>query len=93
MDGGIEGEVVFNTSMVGYQEMLSDPSYAKQIVVMSYPEIGNCGINDFDFENQETYISGVIVKNYSKQESHYRAKETLSSFFKRKEYIIDYKKN
>ena len=48
-----EGEVVFNTGMTGYQEILTDPSYAKQIVVMTYPEIGNYGINDFDFESEE----------------------------------------
>ena len=85
--GGCEGEVVFNTSSSGYQEIYTDPTYAKQIVVMTYPEIGNCGINDFDNESETCHVVGVIVKNYSKQDSHYKAKESLSNYFKRKLFI------
>ncbi|MBQ7286402.1 MAG: glutamine-hydrolyzing carbamoyl-phosphate synthase small subunit [Candidatus Gastranaerophilales bacterium] len=85
--GGCEGEVVFNTSSSGYQEIYTDPTYAKQIVVMTYPEIGNCGINDFDNESETCHVVGVIVKNYSKQDSHYKAKESLSNYFKRKGVI------
>ena len=77
--GGVEGEVVFNTSMTGYQEILTDPSYAKQIVVMTYPEIGNYGINDFDFESDKPFVSGFVVKECCKTESHYRAKEDLDT--------------
>ena len=55
--GGCFGEIVFNTSMTGYQEILTDPSYAGQIIVMTYPEIGNYGVNDFDFES---FIARVI---------------------------------
>ena len=61
--GGYCGEVVFNTSMTGYQEILTDLSYAKQIVIMTYPEIGNYGINDFDFEADNPALVGLIVKN------------------------------
>ena len=85
--GGYEGEVVFNTSAAGYQEIISDPAYAKQIVVMSYPEIGNCGINDFDFESDHCMLTGLIVKNYSKQESHYKSRETLADFLKKRNVI------
>ena len=85
--GGWEGEIVFNTSMTGYQEILTDPSYAKQIVVMTYPEIGNYGINDYDFESENPALVGLIVKNYSKQESHYKAKETLAEYLKKKNVV------
>ena len=77
--GGYEGEVVFNTSMSGYQEIITDPTYAKQIVIMSYPEIGNYGINDFDFESDNPSIVGVVVKNYCKNESHYKSRNNLSA--------------
>ncbi len=85
--GGYEGEVVFNSSSTGYQEIISDPAYAKQIVVMTYPEIGNYGINDFDFESDNPALVGFIVKSYSKQESHYKTRETLSNFLKMKNVI------
>ncbi|MBQ8848281.1 MAG: glutamine-hydrolyzing carbamoyl-phosphate synthase small subunit [Candidatus Gastranaerophilales bacterium] len=85
--GGFEGEVVFNTSMVGYQEILSDPNYAKQILVMTYPEIGNYGVNDFDFESDNTHLVGLIVKNNCQQESHYKSRESLSNFLKKKNII------
>ena len=82
--GGYEGEVVFNNAANGYQEIITDPAYAKQIVVMAYPEIGNCGINDFDFESENPSLVGLIVKNYSKQESHYKSRDTLSNYLKMK---------
>jgi len=85
--GGWDGEIVFNTSMTGYQEILTDPSYAKQIVVMTYPEIGNYGINDYDFESEKPAAVGLIVKNYSKTESHYKAKEPLSDYLKKKNIV------
>ena len=85
--GGYEGEIVFNTSMSGYQEILSDPSYAKQIVVMTYPEIGNYGINDFDFEADNPALVGLVVKNNCKQESHYKSRESLSNYLKMKNII------
>lgn len=76
------GEIVFNTSLTGYQEILTDPSYAGQIIVMTYPEIGNYGINDFDFESAKPFLSGFIVKNYSKKESHYNAVKSLGDYLK-----------
>lgn len=85
--GGYEGEVVFNTSCLGYQETITDPAYAKQILIMAYPEIGNCGINDFDNESENTKLAGLIVKNYSKQESHYKSRESLSNYLKRNNVV------
>jgi len=85
--GGYEGEVVFNSASCGYQEIITDPAYAKQILVMAYPEIGNCGINDFDNESEAPQLAGLIVKNYSKQESHYKSRETLSNYLRRNNVI------
>ncbi len=85
--GGYSGEIVFNTSMTGYQEILTDPSYAKQIVIMTYPEIGNYGINDFDFESDNPALVGFIAKNFCKNESHYKSRENLSNYLKTKNII------
>lgn len=85
--GGYEGEVVFNAASCGYQEIISDPAYAKQIIVMSYPEIGNCGINDFDFESDNPALVGLVVKNCAKQESHYKSRESLANYLKTKNII------
>lgn len=85
--GGYEGEVVFVTASSGYQEIITDSAYAKQILVMAYPEIGNCGINDFDFESEEPSLVGLVVKNNCKTESHYKSRESLSSFLKKKNVI------
>src|SRR5579885_3368617 len=71
------GEVVFNTSMTGYQEILSDPSYAGQVVVLTYPLIGNYGINDFDFESRRVQVQGFIVYEPSPTPSHTLARMTL----------------
>lgn len=73
------GEVVFNTGMSGYQEILSDPSYCGQLVVMTAPHIGNTGINDFDFESQKPQVSGFILRAHSSEYySSYRARGSLS---------------
>ena len=85
--GGYEGEVVFNTSMAGYQEILTDPSYAKQIVIMTYPEIGNYGINDFDFESQKPALVGIIAKNFCENESHYQASSNILKYFRENNVI------
>jgi carbamoyl-phosphate synthase small subunit len=82
-DGESEGEVVFNTSMTGYQEILTDPSYYGQIVTMTYPLIGNYGINDQDFESCRPHVSAFIVKEYSKIYSNYRATSSLGDFLKK----------
>jgi carbamoyl-phosphate synthase small subunit len=76
------GEVVFNTSMSGYQEVLTDPSYNGQIVAMTYPMIGNYGINMEDVESGKIQVSGFIVKEYSKTYSNYRAVMSLSDYLK-----------
>lgn len=74
------GEIVFNTSMTGYQEILTDPSYANQIIVMTYPEIGNYGINSEDFESKKPECLGFVVKNNCEKESHYKSEKTLSNY-------------
>ena len=74
------GEVVFNTSMTGYQEMLTDPSYAGQIVVPTYPLIGNYGINEADFESRKVQVSGFVVREHCAQPSHATSTSTLHEF-------------
>ena len=81
--GEAAGEVVFNTSMAGYQEILTDPSYAGQMVTMTYPLIGNYGINPEDFESDRPYLSGFIIKELSGIPSNWRSRETLDAFLKR----------
>ncbi|EKD41267.1 MAG: hypothetical protein ACD_73C00786G0002 [uncultured bacterium] len=79
----VSGEVVFNTSLTGYQEVLTDPSYKGQMVVMTYPEIGNYGVNLEDAESRGLFLSALIVKNYSPIVSNFRAKESLDAYLKR----------
>jgi carbamoyl-phosphate synthase small subunit len=74
------GEVVFNTSMVGYQEMLTDPSYAGQIVVPTYPLIGNYGINEQDFESAKIQVRGFAIREECYQPSHYLSTQTLHQY-------------
>ncbi len=74
------GEVVFNTSMVGYQEMLTDPSYAGQIVVSTYPLIGNYGINEQDSESKKIQVSGFVVREECQEPNHYLGTRTLHEF-------------
>ncbi|TDJ59156.1 MAG: carbamoyl-phosphate synthase small subunit [Nitrospina sp.] len=81
--GEAEGEVVFNTSMTGYQEVLTDPSYCGQMVLMTYPLIGNTGINPEDFESDRPYLSAFIIKELSPIPSNWRSRETLDEFLKR----------
>ena len=76
-------EVVFNTSVVGYQEIISDPSYTDQGVVMTYPLIGNYGMADDDYETDIPTISGLIVREYNDDPSNFRSKETLDVVMKR----------
>ncbi|MDO4490980.1 MAG: glutamine-hydrolyzing carbamoyl-phosphate synthase small subunit [Lachnospiraceae bacterium] len=75
-------ELVFNTSMVGYQEILSDPSYTDQAVVMTYPIIGNYGINPQDFETRNPSIGALIVREYAPEPSNFRSSSTLGDFMK-----------
>ena len=75
-------ELVFNTSMVGYQEILSDPSYTDQAIVMTYPIIGNYGINSDDFESASGRAGALIVREYTPEPSNFRSAETLDSYMK-----------
>jgi carbamoyl-phosphate synthase small subunit len=81
-EGEAAGEVVFNTSMTGYQEILTDPSYEGQLVAMTYPEIGNVGANPEDIESRKPFVRGFIVKNYTAQPSNWRAAQTLHEYMK-----------
>ena len=74
------GEVVFNTSMTGYQEMLTDPSYAGQIVVPTYPLIGNYGVNEQDFESKRIQVRGFVVKEECLEPNHYLSQKTINSY-------------
>ena len=76
-------EIVFNTSMVGYQEILSDPSYTDQAVVMTYPLIGNYGMNADDYETETPTIGALIVHDYNDEPSNFRSKETLGAVMER----------
>ncbi len=86
-DGTSYGEIVFNTSMVGYQEILTDPSYAGQTIVMTYPEIGNYGINRDDFESGKIHAKGFIVKNLCEHESHYKSCTPLDEYLKQNNIV------
>lgn len=77
------GELVFNTSMTGYQEILTDNSYCGQIVMMTYPLIGNYGINRDDYESIEPAVFGFVVKDYCENPSNWRSQETLGNFLER----------
>ncbi len=74
------GEVVFNTSMTGYQEMLTDPSYAGQIVTITYPIIGSYGINEFDFESRRVQLRAFVVREDCETPSHYLSKKTINEY-------------
>jgi carbamoyl-phosphate synthase small subunit len=76
------GEVVFNTSMTGYQEILTDPSYKGQIVTMTYPLIGNYGVNAEDVESRQPFVEGFVVKECSRIVSNWRSKKTLAGYLK-----------
>lgn len=92
-DGDVVAEVVFNTGMTGYQEVLSDPSYCGQMVTLTYPLIGNYGINLDDFESLDPAVSGLIVKEHCLNPSNYRNRYTLDEYLKMKKipgiYDID----
>lgn len=83
--GSTIGEVVFNTSMTGYQEILTDPSYFGQIVVMTYPLIGNYGINHEDHQDEVAHVSGLIVRECNEHYSHWRSHQSLN------DYLVDQK--
>ena len=82
-DGECTGELVFNTSMTGYQEILTDPSYAGQIVTMTYPLIGNYGVNGEDVESRRPFVEGFVMRECCFEPSYYRSTKTLP------EYLIE----
>ena len=81
-EGDEIGEVVFNTGMTGYQELLTDPSYVGQIVTMTYPLIGNYGVNSVDSESTKPHVKGFIVRDYCEVPSNWRCEETLAKYLK-----------
>ena len=87
VDGCAIGEVVFNTSITGYQEILSDPSYCNQLVTLTYPHIGNVGCNSVDMESYKTHLSGLIIKQISGTYHNHRAEESLQNFLKRNRIV------
>lgn len=80
IQGESAGEVVFNTAMTGYQEVLTDPSYAGQIVTMTYPLIGNYGVNEEDVESKKIHVKGFVVKEFCRTHSNYRATQSLIDY-------------
>ena len=86
-EGETFGEIVFNTSMTGYQEILTDPSYAGQIVCMTYPLIGNYGVNGEDVESRRPWAEGFVVREASRIASNWRSTETLDSYLKRNRIV------
>jgi carbamoyl-phosphate synthase small subunit len=81
--GHTVGEVVFNTALTGYQEILTDPSYTQQIVTLTYPHIGNYGVNEEDVESRKVYAAGLIIKDLPRRVSNFRAKLSLSQYLQR----------
>lgn len=86
-EGETYGEIVFNTSLTGYQEIITDPSYNGQIVVMTYPEIGNYGINSEDLESKRPVAKGLVVKEYWPSPSNWRSEESLGNYINRHNII------
>jgi carbamoyl-phosphate synthase small subunit len=82
-EGEVDGEVCFNTSMTGYQEILTDPSYRGQIVIMTYPEIGNYGVNAGDVESRKPQLAGFVVRELSRRASNFRAEGPLDEYLAR----------
>ncbi len=76
-EGCVSGEVVFNTAMTGYQEILTDPSYSRQIVTLTYPHIGNVGCNDEDFESAGNHAAGLVIRDLPVRAESWRLQETL----------------
>ncbi|HOM03022.1 MAG TPA: carbamoyl phosphate synthase small subunit [Acetivibrio sp.] len=86
-EGEVIGEIVFNTGMTGYQEVLTDPSYCGQIVAMTYPLIGNYGVNNEDIESEKPQVKGFIVRELCQTPSNWRSEETLNNYLKKNNII------
>jgi carbamoyl-phosphate synthase small subunit len=85
--GSAVGEVVFNTAMTGYQEILTDPSYCRQIVTLTYPHIGNTGVNGEDVESGRVYASGLVVRDLPRRHSSWRAQQGLSDYLEKSRVV------
>ena len=86
-EGSTVGELVFNTAMTGYQEILTDPSYAKQIVTLTYPHIGNTGCNAQDFESEKAQAAGLVIRDLPLLLSNYRSEQTLTEFLQEQNIV------
>jgi len=92
--GQTVGEVVFNTSLTGYQEILTDPSYCRQIVTLTYPHIGSYGVSPEDVESSKVYAAGLVVKDLPVRASNFRANQTLDAYLREQgtvaiKFVID----
>lgn len=81
------GEVVFNTAMTGYQEILTDPSYSRQIVTLTYPHIGNVGVNPEDMESEQVHAAGLVIRDLPELSSNFRSSQTLPEYLKAKNIV------
>ncbi|OQX49535.1 MAG: carbamoyl phosphate synthase small subunit, partial [Epsilonproteobacteria bacterium 4484_20] len=86
-EGTAVGEIVFNTSLTGYQEIVTDPSYAGQFVTFTMPEIGNVGCNAQDMESRGAHCKGIIVRTYQSRPSNFRSEESLDTLLKRENVL------
>lgn len=86
-EGHSVGEVVFNTAMTGYQEILTDPSYARQLITLTYPHIGNTGVNSEDEEASEIWAAGLIIRDLPLRASSYRCQQTLSDYLRARNVV------
>ena len=85
--GQTTGEVVFNTAMTGYQEILTDPSYAQQIVTLTYPHIGNVGVNELDQESNRCWAAGLIIRDLSLTTSNWRSQQSLADYLRQHKIV------
>ena len=81
------GEIVFNTAMTGYQEVVTDPSYKNQIITFTYPHIGNVGINNEDQESSSSFVSGLVLREAPLQASNWRSKQNFSEYLKKMKIV------
>ncbi len=86
-DGCSVGEVVFNTAMTGYQEILTDPSYARQIITLTYPHIGNTGANEDDEESAHIHAAGLVIRDLPLLSSNWRSQEPLDAYLRRNNVV------
>ncbi|GAC1625591.1 MAG: glutamine-hydrolyzing carbamoyl-phosphate synthase small subunit [Nevskia sp.] len=87
IEGSTVGEVVFNTAMTGYQEILTDPSYREQIVTLTYPHIGNVGVNPEDNESEKTQLAGLIIREVPRPASNFRSKQNFSDYLREQKVV------